>query len=119
MKKQLLFLELNEVNFDFVQKYVARGGLPNFARLIARHGVTLTSSEQRYEQLEPWIQWVTAHTGRTFAEHGVFRLGDIVNRDIPQIWELLEERGFSVGAISPMNAKHRLRNPAFFVPDPW
>lgn len=49
----------------------------------------------------------------------MFRLGDIVQRDIPQIWELLEALGLKVGAISPMNAKHRLRSPAFFVPDPW
>jgi hypothetical protein len=49
----------------------------------------------------------------------VFRLGDIVNHDIPQVWECLEQRGLRVGAVSPMNAKNRLRAPAFFVPDPW
>jgi hypothetical protein len=38
---------------------------------------------------------------------------------LPQIWEQLEGRGLSVGAISPMNAKNRLRDAAFFVPDPW
>jgi hypothetical protein len=117
--RQLLFLELNEINFGFVQRYAAAGRLPNFARLIARHGVAETTSEERCEQLEPWIQWVTAHTGRAFAEHGVFRLGDIVERDIPQVWEILEGSGVLVGAISPMNAKYRLKAPAFFVPDPW
>src|SRR5262249_24401137 len=66
-----------------------------------------------------WIQWVTAHTGLTFAQHGVFRLGDIVGHDLPQIWERLEQHRLRVGAISPMNAKHRLPNPHFFVPDPW
>ena len=34
----------------------------------------------------------------------MFRLGDVVNTDIEQIWERLERRGLSVGAISPMNA---------------
>ena len=53
------------------------------------------------------------------AAHGVFRLGDIVQKDLPQIWEQLEGRGLTVGAISPMNAKNRLRRAAFFVPDPW
>ncbi len=119
MVQQLIFLELNEVNFDFIRAYIARGYLPRLAQLIETHGVEHTTSEHQYEHLEPWIQWVTAHTGLTFAEHGVFRLGDIVSRDIPQIWEVLEDQGFTVGAISPMNAKHRLRNPAFFVPDPW
>lgn len=119
MHEQVVLLELNEVNFEYVQSYAARGRLPHFARLIEQHGIVRTTSEESYEKLEPWIQWVTAHTGRSFAEHGVFRLGDIVSRDIPQIWELLEARGLKVGAISPMNAKHRLRDPAFFVPDPW
>ena len=38
-----------------------------------------TRSEQEYELLEPWIQWVSIYTGKTAKEHGVFRLGDIVN----------------------------------------
>jgi hypothetical protein len=119
MSQQLLFLEFNEINFESVEFYASRGRLPNLRRLIKDSGVHTTTSEQRYEDLEPWIQWVTAHTGLTLAEHGVFRLGDIVGRDIPQIWERLESLGLKVGAISPMNAKHRLRRPAFFVPDPW
>ncbi len=116
---QLLFLELNEISFDGVAHYCARGMLPNFRRLIDSCGWSVTTSETAYEHLEPWIQWVTAHTGLTFAEHGVFRLGDIVDRDLQQIWESLEQAGLKVGAICPMNAKHRLANPSFFVPDPW
>jgi hypothetical protein len=112
-------LELNEVNFEFVKAYVARGELPTLGRLIAENGLARTTSESRYEELEPWIQWVTAHCGKPLAEHGVFRLGDIVHHDLPQIWEMLEERGLRVGAISPMNATLRARKPAFFVPDPW
>lgn len=115
----VILLELNEVNFDFVREYVARGRLPALGRLIAKHGVSETTSESKYEELEPWIQWVTAHSGKSLAQHGVFRLGDIVNHDFPQIWEMLEERGLRVGAISPMNARLRARSPAFFVPDPW
>ncbi|MGH8175538.1 MAG: hypothetical protein ACREV5_04675 [Steroidobacter sp.] len=119
MSKQLLLLELNEVNFESVAYYGSRGKLPELQQLIERHGWHTTTSEQRYEYIEPWIQWVTAHTGLTLAEHGVLRLGDIVTKDLPQIWEMLEARGLKVGAVSPMNAKHRLRRPAFFVPDPW
>ena len=115
----LLVLELNEVNFEQVQYYIGQGRLPAFKSFLERHGYAQTTSEAEYEQLEPWIQWVTAHTGLTLKEHGVFRLGDIVNTDIPQIWERLEGLGHKVGAVSPMNAKYRLAHPAFFVPDPW
>jgi hypothetical protein len=117
--RPLLFLELNEVNFEFLRGYADAGRLPTFKSLFERYGFALTSSEQKYEELEPWIQWVTAHTGKSYADHRVFRLGDIVNHDIPQVWERLEQRGLRVGALSPINAKNRLRNAAFFVPDPW
>lgn len=117
--ERLLFLELNEVNFRYLEAYIARGELPAFRTFLERHGYSETTSERSYNELEPWIQWVTAHTGMPLADHGVFRLGDIVTRDIPQIWEQLEARGLTVGAISPMNAKNRLKRPAFFVPDPW
>lgn len=117
--RSLIFLELNEVNFDFVRAYAREGRLPAIAKLLDSYGFAVTESEKSYEELEPWIQWVTAHTGKSFAEHGVFRLGDIVNHDLPQVWECLEQRGLRVGAVSPMNAKNRLRDPAFFVPDPW
>lgn len=116
---KLFQLELNEINFDFVQRYGALGELPNLNRLIDRHGLIETTSESRYEELEPWIQWVTAHTGLSLKEHGVFRLGDIVEHDLCQIWEWLEERGVRVAATSPMNASNRTRDAAFFLPDPW
>lgn len=115
----LYLIELNEINFEFVKYYIDRGQLPCFAHLIAKHGVGTTVSETVYDHIEPWIQWVTAHTGKTLDEHGVFRLGDIVDRDIEQIWERLERRGLAVGAVSPMNASNRLKKPSFFVPDPW
>jgi hypothetical protein len=115
----LLLVELNEVNFDYVRRYIAQGELPTFAKLLSNHGLAETTSESEYTHLEPWIQWVTAHTGKSFTEHGVFRLGDIIEHDIDQIWERVERAGLKVGAISPMNAKNRTRNAAFFVPDPW
>lgn len=119
MSVQLLFLEFNEVNFEDVRYYCERGRLPHLAAMIESHGWLETTSELAYEHLEPWIQWVTAHTGKTYAEHGVFRLGDIVQSDLSQIWESVEALGLRVGAMSPMNASNRMKNAAFFVPDPW
>lgn len=112
-------LELNEINFEQVLAYAAKGKLPTLSGLIDRHGLSTTTSEARYEELEPWIQWITAHTGLTLAEHGIWRLGDIRGHSIDQIWEVLERQGVRVGAISPMNASNRCQNPAFFMPDPW
>jgi hypothetical protein len=118
--KKLILLELNEINFDIVQKYL----ISNPTRFPALRNLLLcshirTSCEKKYEELEPWIQWASIHTGRTYAEHGVFRLGDIVGASVPQIFEELEQAGYKVGAISPMNTENRLKQPAYFIPDPW
>jgi hypothetical protein len=117
--RRVILLEMNEVSLPFLEKYVARGRLPAFQAVLEKHGYVITESESVYEHLEPWIQWVTLHSGLTFRQHGIFRLGDAVRSDIRQVFEILEEKGLKVGAVSPMNAANRLRNPAFFVPDPW
>lgn len=117
--RPLVLLELNEVNFEFVRRYVEGGQLPSFSRLFETYAVAETTSENEYEHLEPWIQWVTAHTGLPYDRHRTLRLGDIANSDLEQIWEKLEASGVTVGAISPINAANRTCRSPFFVPDPW
>lgn len=118
-RKQLILIELNEINFDAVESYLLKGEqLPGFKHIIDKELLT-TNSESEYDLLEPWIQWPSVHTGKTFDEHKVFRLGDIVNSHEEQFFEKIEKAGFSVGAVSPMNAANKLNNPAYFVPDPW
>jgi hypothetical protein len=118
--KRLVLLELNEINFDVVERYLAIDAerFHSLKKLLAGPSIR-TSCENDYEKLEPWIQWASVHTNKTYAEHGVFRLGDMVGSDVPQIFEQLEQAGYKVGAISAMNAENRLKEPAYFVPDPW
>ncbi len=118
--KRLILLELNEINFDLVIQYLSKypGRFLWLEKLVA--GVKIhTSSEDVYEELEPLIQWASVHTGKSYAEHKLFRLGDMVGSQVPQIFEQLEMAGVAVGAISPMNAENRLKKPAYFIPDPW
>ena len=120
MKSKFILLGLNELNFDYIKFYINQGQLPNFKKLFEIQTPIETISEKEYRLLEPWVQWVTVHTGKTFDEHKVFRLGDIVNNpELSQIFEELEAEGLSVGAVSPFNSENRLKNPSFFVPDPW
>lgn len=117
--RHLTLLELNEANIDLIEKYIAKGvALPNFHKLIS-NGVKKSSSENEYELIEPWIQWPSVHSGLSADEHKIFRLGDIVSYNGEQIFEKLESRGWRVGCISPMNASNKMRNPSFFIPDPW
>lgn len=118
--KRLILLELNEINFDVISEYLASNAtrFPALAKIMAGPSV-FTSSEAKYEEQEPWIQWVSVHTCKPLSEHGIFRLGDVVGSRTPQIFEILEKEGYKVGAISAMNAENRLTQPAYFIPDPW
>ena len=116
MKSKTILLGLNELNSDYIKFYIKLGLLPNFKKLFEIQPPIETTSEKEYKLLEPWVQWVTIHSGKSFKEHSVFRLGDIVNNpDLSQIFEELESDGLSVGAVSPFNAENRLKTPSFFV----
>ena len=116
-QKKLILIELNEINFDLAKKYKEE----NFKSFnIINDNILNTESELEYHNLEPWIQWVSVHTGLSAANHNVFRLGDIVNnKHLEQIFEFLESKGLKVGCISPMNAINKLNKPTYFIPDPW
>jgi hypothetical protein len=114
---KVMSLELNEINFDFVKKYVAQGYLPNFKAVLDDYFFTNTISEKEYQNLEPWV---TVYTGKTYAEHGVFRLGDSVLHNQEQVWESIErETGEPVVIFSPMNAPNRVGNKSVFNSATW
>ena len=79
MDKNLILVELNEINFDVVKLTLDKNEiLPGFEKLFSE-GVIETSSEDVYDLLEPWIQWPSVHIGKKFEDHKIFRLGDMVN----------------------------------------
>ena len=116
--KKLLLIEMNELNFDFIKEYITDFKLKNLNRIVSENNL-ITKSEEKYENLEPWIQWTSVHTGMTASQHEIFRLGDITNTNLTQIFEKIEKYGFSVCCISPMNAVNRLGKGNTFIPDPW
>ena len=123
MNKKLVFIQLNEINFDLVEKYISgseKDKFPNLSYIKKFYDNFTTFAESEYKNLEPWIQWASVHLGKEYNDHQIFRLGDIVNHpEQKQIFEMIEAKGFKVGAISPMNAENRLKNPTYFIPDPW
>jgi hypothetical protein len=123
MSSNLLLIQLNEINFDLLNKYLINSRKDQFLNLKfikKTYKCFDTYSEDEYKNLEPWIQWPSVYLGQTFDQHKIFRLGDIIyNPKKKQIFERIEEKGYKVGAISPMNADNRLKNPSYFIPDPW
>ena len=123
MSVKLLLIQLNEINFELVNKYLnssKKNEFKNLKILKNTYKSFDTYSEKEYKNLEPWIQWASVHLGKDYNQHKIYRLGDIVKHpNEKQIFEKIENKGFTVGAISPMNAENRLKNPSYFVPDPW
>ena len=119
--KKIIFLELNEFNDALLRKASAAMNLKNIQRMLLLNHSTI-STDDTYESdfLEPWVQWVSVHTGKPSSEHQIKHLGDIPHLGTKQIWEDLADKGISSGIWGAMNAS---RNGAdgckFFLPDPW
>lgn len=119
--EKTLIVELNEFNPDILRRAATQFGLPTLERILSfRRSRTAADSNIEHHGLDPWVQWVSIHTGKPSSEHNVFQLGGVDKLRFRQIWEKLGERGSSTGIWGAMNAK---RNKAprnlFFVPDPW
>ena len=62
----------------------------------------------------------SVHTCKTYMQHKVFRLGDIVKYQGDQIFEKIERAGISMyRCISPMNASNKYEKTSIFYSDPW
>ncbi len=117
--KRVIQLELNEISYPVIAKMMAKNELPNFQMINRRWHFHETTSETDYDKIEPWIQWVTAHTGKDFAEHDIYRLGDAHQLKHSQLWETLSEHGIESGIIGSMNTIRGNTEGGMFFPDPW
>lgn len=123
MNSKLIFIQLNEINFELVHKYIQTTDKKKFKNL--RYLINFfkkfeTFAENKYENLEPWIQWTSVYFGEDYENHQIFRLGDTVKYpNKKQIFKKIEEKGFKVGVISSMNSINDLKDPSYFIPDPW
>ncbi len=116
---RLILAEFNELSPVLMDKFIAAGKLPNFERLRNESEVHLTDAGEEQEDLEPWIQWVTVHSGLTYAEHGVRTLGEGDKLTEKRVWDLLSDAGHQVWVCGSMNVNYRLPINGWVVPDPW
>jgi hypothetical protein len=117
----MLLIELNEFNKDLLQNIAGIHQLKHLQQVLgwSRAG-TWTSDEYETGFLEPWVQWVSVHTGVPSRQHGVKNLGDVLNLAEDQIWERWSRRGLSSVVWGVMNGNRRSADGCkVFVPDPW
>jgi hypothetical protein len=119
MATPVLLLEFNELSPTLMATFMAQGHLPNFKRLHDESRVWVTDAQEAQENLEPWIQWVTVHTGLPFDDHGVFLLGDGPKCDKLRLWDILSAQGRTNWICGSMNTAYRAGFKGRLLPDPW
>ena len=73
--KKVLFLEFNEITWSLIDLLIAAGKLPNFERLKGEGAWGSPVSVDLEPHLDPWVTWVTVHTGVDRDVHGATVLG--------------------------------------------
>lgn len=110
---------MNEVNFDLVKKYITEGHFKNFNYFIQNYGIIETESEKKYEHLEPWIQWLSFYTGKSFEDHQVAHLNESKINEWNFFLDLQNKFKKKLAFLFPMNLKNNFNSQTFFLPDPW
>jgi len=88
MSRPIILLEFNEIVPQLIDRFIADGRLPQFAKFKETSDVFVTSADEpSAPYLEPWIQWYSIHTGLSYKEHGVYRLTDGLQQDHDDIGE--------------------------------
>lgn len=120
--KHLTLIELNEFSVDLLSRGAKELKLKNIARLLSmKASVTTTDDMVEHRGLDPWVQWVSIHTGVPSSVHGIIHLGDTpAALSARQLWEELSDAGVSSGIWGAMNAtREDAAQCQFFLPDPW
>ena len=117
-QSNLNIIQLNEINFDILKMYINRGlSIPTLERIYKSSHKT--QSEKEYKLLEPWIQWPSFYTGKSYSEHEIFNLGDYMRYEGDDLVSEWVKAGLDIVAISPMNLSNRSDKNDVFIPDPW
>src|SRR5262245_40620069 len=96
-QRPVLLVEFNELCPTLLQQFMQQGKIPNFKRLYDSSLICTTDAEEPPPRLEPWVQWLTIHTGLTAAEHGISYLGDGHKVSQKSVAEVLSDAGVRVG----------------------
>ncbi len=115
----VILLEFNELSPTLMMRFMEAGKLPNFQRLYREAYTYVTDAEEVAPNLEPWIQWVTVHTGLSYGEHRVFDLGDGHKLTAPRLWDLASGSGRRVLVCGSMNIGYHQPINGIVLPDPW
>ena len=115
----VVLLEFNELTPSLIDQFIADGELPTFRKFRDQSIVVTTQASEAAPFLEPWIQWVTVHSGLDYADHGLSNLNEGHKLEAPRVWDLLSKAGFPVWVCGSMNVRYEQGLNGCVLPDPW
>jgi hypothetical protein len=115
----VILLEFNELCPSLMEKFIQEGKLPNFQLLYEQSEIYTTDAEEQAPFLEPWIQWVTVHSGIPYSQHQVFLLDEGYKLKSKSIWDILSDAGLKVWICGSMNVSYNSPLNGYIMPDFW
>jgi hypothetical protein len=125
--QSVLFLELNEADDHFLQKFCAQGKLPAFSRLLDEGAKTRTciprwdaAEDRAWRHISPWIIWPSIYTGLRPDEHELVAFGqDNAALRGRCVWDVLAEHNVTTGVFGCLHSypPRNHETGAFYLPE--
>lgn len=120
-----LFLEINEVSNEFllsnnIKKFKFLNEILKSNSIFGKKIQTISEGKTEGLDLDPWIEWVTIHSGKKAVDHKISAIGTARNINFQMIWEKWEKEKITYSLCGVFNGF--LRRSSFcnlFIPDPW
>jgi hypothetical protein len=117
--RRMILLEFNELCPSLTQRFMSAGQLPAFQRFHDESLVYTTRAQERAPYLDPWIQWVTVHTGLNHDRHRIEKLNEGQTCGAKRIWDVVSENGGTTWICGSMSTSYRPGFKGALIPDPW
>src|SRR6187399_1472212 len=104
--QRVVLLEFNELSPELMDRFIDMGHLPNFKRFRDQSQVFTTEAAERGWELNPWVQWVTVHSGLNHADHGIIELDEGTKLSKKRVWDVVSQAGLPVWICGSMNVAY-------------
>lgn len=119
-RRPIIVLEFNELVPRLMDRFIGEGQLPNFRALRESASVfTSDTIDHGPSDVEPWVQYPSAHTGVRGQVHGIMALAQGNRYRGPRYWDVASQHGLRTMLWSSMNVGLQPGFKGVVLPDPW
>ena len=117
----LLAIHLNEFNFDYLERGAKKYKCKSILKVLNLKKVSTFTKDTRQDyNLDPWVQSVSINTGKPSKKHKIYKLGQRIEKNICQIWDVLSKKKISCSVYGTMNSCLKINKYInYYLPDPW